>query len=921
MTLFYEDPLAILHLGDCRQVLAELPAESIHCVVTSPPYMGLRDYGIEPVVWGAQDGCVHEWGAEVIISRQSNPNTGLANTGTGAPETRLPGLEKSGKRSQSGGSTCHLCGAWRGTLGLEPTPQLYVQHLVEVFREVMRVLRPDGTVWLNLGDCYAQDTKWGGASGGKNSTSAAGGYPREHRHTGIDSKALVGVPWRVAFALQGFAVIHGATLVDWADWLRAAREKADWEMVEIVEGRLRLAALATALEDSGWLRSDIIWAKCLSGGTKVYARSQKGDMPMTIREMSRLSPNTVKLWSGDRWLGVLAVKEVFPSEAMEIRLRNGQSLNCTPDHRWPLKGGLLADARDLKPRDTITTCGLPEPDEPQDPAAIPTWVGRFIGLFIAEGSYSGDTIQFSLGAHEAAIAQDIKAWAEYYGGSCHIHRFGGSLHVNVESKLCAAILSTYVVGRTAKRKHLTTKTWQRRDSFLRSLLHGYLEGDGHERGEGFWDLGFTANEAWANDLRTIGARLDMSVRLKWGWATETGSGKRHKVIQGSIRCHRAKSADGQILTIARSKGRRFFDIVLEGEPHQFALASGVLSHNSNPMPESVTDRPTRSHEYVFLLTKNAAKPIFWTHREGGGTREHPRADYRWVNLRTDEQVDSPPADWKEKITCPACDGSGETQDWEEALESPECRVCMGKGKVTLWKRLNMWRGRAYYYDADAVREPAVNLKMPGHNMTDTRETYGPMSGGNSGLRDLRRSYHEDGLPSGRNRRSVWNIPTQPYKHAHFATFPEDLVRPCVLAGTSGRGCCPYCGAPWERMMEKGKPLEEQTAASGAYSTGEYHGTATKDYASARAEDPSAVKARILEGMRERKTIGWQPTCSCSEHVPIPCTVLDPFTGSGTTGVVARSLSRRFVGIDCKDEYLALAKRRIEATQPGMVMSL
>jgi DNA modification methylase len=91
-----------------------------------------------------------------------------------------------------------------GQLGLEPTPEAYVAAMVEVFREVRRVLRSDGTVWLNLGDSYANDGKWGGSSGGKHVEALHGnsGIGRGKRDTGLKPKDLVGIPWRVAFALQ-----------------------------------------------------------------------------------------------------------------------------------------------------------------------------------------------------------------------------------------------------------------------------------------------------------------------------------------------------------------------------------------------------------------------------------------------------------------------------------------------------------------------------------------------------------------------------------------------------------------------------------------------------------------------------------------------------------------------------------------------
>lgn len=124
--------------GDCRDVLGGPPDGSVNCCVTSPPYFGLRDYGVE------------------------------------------------------------------GQLGLEPTPDEFVSAMVEVFREVRRVLRDDGTLWLNLGDSYANDGKWGGSTGGKHASALHGnsGIGRRLLTTGLKPKDLIGIPWRVAFALQ-----------------------------------------------------------------------------------------------------------------------------------------------------------------------------------------------------------------------------------------------------------------------------------------------------------------------------------------------------------------------------------------------------------------------------------------------------------------------------------------------------------------------------------------------------------------------------------------------------------------------------------------------------------------------------------------------------------------------------------------------
>jgi DNA modification methylase len=124
--------------GDAAAMLRTLPENSVQCCVTSPPYWGLRDYGVE------------------------------------------------------------------GQIGLEKTPELFIAAMVDVFAEVRRVLRKDGTCWMNLGDSYANDGKWGGSSGGKHVEALHGntGIGRQKVNTGLKPKDLVGMPWRVAFALQ-----------------------------------------------------------------------------------------------------------------------------------------------------------------------------------------------------------------------------------------------------------------------------------------------------------------------------------------------------------------------------------------------------------------------------------------------------------------------------------------------------------------------------------------------------------------------------------------------------------------------------------------------------------------------------------------------------------------------------------------------
>jgi DNA modification methylase len=442
-----------VHVGDALAVLREMPAESIQCVVTSPPYWGLRDYGT--AAWeGGDPACDHKLDTQHQKQGATSQRQGRSNT--------------EDQRNENFRSVCGKCGARRVDiqLGLEPTPELYVEHMVEVFREVRRVLRKDGTLWLNLGDSYASSSTYNTT----NSLHSAHGWKQDGDHRpnvranqiGLKAKDMVGIPWMVAFALRA---------------------------------------------DGWYLRSDVIWYK------------------------------------------------------------------------------------------------------------------------------------------------------------------------------------------------------------------------------------------------------------------------------------------------------------------------------PNPMPESVTDRPTKAHEYLFLLTKSAD----------------------------------------------------------------------------------------YFYDAEAIKEQGVNPAnhMPGRGMTPTTH-YHPANGGNADLLALRNRLNDEGSAAmNRNKRSVWEIATQPYPEAHFATFPPDLVIPCVKSGTSEHGCCPECGAPWERVVDR-KSLDRPDLPR------DHPEWRPARYDNGKAGDPQGPGAG--QRFTESSTLGWQPTCKHSNDL-VPCTVLDPFVGSGTTLAVARRLGRRSVGIELQANYLPLIEKRITESSLPLLEAL
>ncbi|HVM94834.1 MAG TPA: hypothetical protein VMT89_00530, partial [Candidatus Acidoferrales bacterium] len=142
--------IEVLH-GHVIDLARQLAPGSIHCIVTSPPYWGLRNYHTEPQVWGGGADCKHVWGPPMSLHK-GGPHGSFSSLSGG---NRKVTEAQSAVKDMDCGESCEICFAWRGELGREPHPDLYVEHLVDVFRASRDALRDDGIIWLNLGDTFA----------------------------------------------------------------------------------------------------------------------------------------------------------------------------------------------------------------------------------------------------------------------------------------------------------------------------------------------------------------------------------------------------------------------------------------------------------------------------------------------------------------------------------------------------------------------------------------------------------------------------------------------------------------------------------------------------------------------------------------------------------------------------------------------
>ncbi len=238
------------------------------------------------------------------------------------------------------------------------------------------------------------------------------------------------------------------------------------------------------------------------------------------------------------------------------------------------------------------------------------------------------------------------------------------------------------------------------------------------------------------------------------------------------------------------------------------LRQDIIWHKPNPMPESVKDRCTKAHEYIFLLSKSSK----------------------------------------------------------------------------------------YYFDNEAIKEDAKFPDGPNspHNIKKGQGEYGM---------DTRGGLNKIGAIEKKNKRSVWTVTTKPFAGAHFATFPMDLIEPCVLAGCPEK-ICVDCGKPYERVMQRPKQLEVERNKRSGLNDRKIGGVLDKY----NRENPP-------------KDLGMQKQCDCKTNKTKAGTVLDPFAGSGTTGIVADHRKRNAVLLELSDDYIKIAVKRIKKEVGTLFLNL
>lgn len=186
-----------IYQGNALTVLKTFPDKFFYTCATSPPYYGLRSYGTEPQIWDGKEGCKHKWGGDILTNNSGGGWFDPEKRGQ-YENQRLKNPKKEKQNQVSQGCFCLKCGAWRGELGLEPSYKLFLDHLIQIFREVKRVLRDDGTLFVNLGDSYSGS----GSPGGDYKNKRKGDeYLRKYNRNEMAAKTQMQLPSRFAIAM------------------------------------------------------------------------------------------------------------------------------------------------------------------------------------------------------------------------------------------------------------------------------------------------------------------------------------------------------------------------------------------------------------------------------------------------------------------------------------------------------------------------------------------------------------------------------------------------------------------------------------------------------------------------------------------------------------------------------------------------
>lgn len=379
---------------------------------------------------------------------------------------------------------------------------------------------------------------------------------------------------------------------------------------------------------------------------------------------------------------------------------------------------------------------------------------------------------------------------------------------------------------------------------------------------------------------------------KWGGAT---GGKHVAGLHGDTGVGRERRHSG-----LKPKDRCLIPqrLIIALQDDGWWVRDEIIWHKPNGMPFSGTDRTTPAHEPIYMLTKSAR--YFYDHI---AIQEPAKASsIERLGQNINAQAGSARANGGEK-----------SNGAMKAVQFGGSKYRDGHTKSG-----NEWNPSRAYSFKRTTKEADVPEQQARQHREDRDNTLYNITA---------------------NKRSVWTVATGAFSEAHFATFPPDLIEPMVLAGTSERGCCPTCGAPFRRVIDRTFiPQGDVSLDKGMRGAGDQ-----------KPMDETNGWQNFPRGTTDARTAGWYPTCRCTGTPPlrdlpdddgdaelginssrekalsaardlpaVPCIVMDPFNGAGTTGLVALQHGRRYLGIELYPEYVEMTHRRLAGVQPKLI---
>jgi hypothetical protein len=560
---------------------------------------GLRDYGTNPQIWDADPNCEHEW-REFIVEGISG--------GKESTKVKVKDSENFQEVPDTYASVCNLCGAIRCELGREPTPQLYIKHLCDIFDAIKPAIADWGSLYVNLGDTY-----FGGGQGDGSRINAGRDSPKipNARNTLFPSKSLALIPYDFAH--------------------------------EMVYNR-------------GWiLRNIISWHKCLSENTKILYKKNDiiyfNSIKDIIIDNDDIYVPTLSEQKENIWVKVKNITFVGKKNINKIITKNGTEIECTGEHKFPYRNSALnysdnlkfnlKNADDISNKDYLFLNSdlsnlIKKNSSPEDYNN-----GFCIGFFVAEGNYikgklselknndyslaaqkrwkNKERIQKYNGIELSCGLKDKDNISKFSNYNININYYNNNCHVTSYNKELLALIIKYTRGKTSHDKYFSNDCFNESMIFMKGLIDGFLAGDGclcNNR----YRVGLTINDKLRESIFMLCRFVGYHFRYE-GKSDVKLNDKIYRKQTFSIKKYEQKYRtewNGLIIdkieSVEKINDINCYDIEIEQiyngncryynrYNHLYFLGNGVWTHNSNPMPTSAIDRFTVDFEPIFFFVK------------------------------------------------------------------------------------------------------------------------------------------------------------------------------------------------------------------------------------------------------------------------------------------------------------------------------